>query len=226
MTKIRAVLFDVDGVLIDSMPQYTQIWKQVFSEAGVELPGEVLYRREGATSLETREFFKSFSMTKHLDDQKINELEARKRILVEEKKHWPDMQGAYDTLKAVKAAGVKVVVVTGSMKENLRENLRMRYPDMIEDTLILTGYDYKNSKPHPEPYLRGMELAGCGPDEVIVVENAPFGVESAKAAGCKCFVVNTGILKNEELLEAGADEIFTDHGSLAEAIVKEIEKSA
>ncbi len=226
MTKIRAVLFDVDGVLIDSMPQYTQIWQQVFSEAGVELSGEVLYRREGATSLETRDYFKTYSMTRHLDAETINELEAKKRRLVEESKNWPDMQGAYDTLKAVKATGVKVVVVTGSMKENLRENLRMRYPDMIEDTLVLTGYDYENSKPHPEPYLRGMELAGCNSDEVIVVENAPFGVKSAKAAGCKCFVVNTGILKNEELLEAGADKIFTDHGSLAEAIVKEIEKSA
>lgn len=226
MTKIRAVLFDVDGVLIDSMPQYTQIWQQVFSEAGVELSGEVLYRREGATSLETRNYFKTYPMTRHLDAETINELEAKKRRLVEASKNWPDMQGAYDTLKAVKATGVKVVVVTGSMKENLRENLRMRYPDMIEDTLVLTGYDYENSKPHPEPYLRGMELAGCNPDEVIVVENAPFGVRSAKAAGCKCFVVNTGILKNEELLEAGADKIFTDHGSLAEAIVKEIEKSA
>ncbi|BES64434.1 HAD family hydrolase [Gottschalkiaceae bacterium SANA] len=226
MAKIRAVLFDVDGVLIDSMPQYTEIWQQVFSEAGVELPGEVLYRREGATSLETRDFFKSYSMTNHLGDQKIDEIEARKRILVEEKKEWPDLQGAFDTLKAVKETGAKVVVVTGSMKKNLRGNLSMRYPGMIEDTLILTGYDYENSKPHPEPYLRGMKLAACHPDEVIVVENAPFGVESAKAAGCKCFVVNTGILDNKELLEAGADEIFSDHRSLAKALVKEIEKSA
>lgn len=226
MRMIRAVLFDVDGVLIDSMPQYTEIWKQVFSEAGVELPGEVLYRREGATSLETREFFKSFPMTEHLDDEKINEIEARKRQIVETRKYWPDMKGAYDTLRAVRDAGAKVVVVTGSMKENLRENLSMRYPGLVKESLILTGYDYEHSKPHPEPYLRGMELAGCSPEEVIVVENAPFGVESAKAAGCTCFVVNTGILDNQELIDAGADRVFSDHASLLEALVAEIKKSA
>lgn len=226
MKKIRAVLFDVDGVLIDSMPQYTEIWKQVFREAGVELPSDVLYRREGATSFETREFFKSFPMTEHLEDKTIDEIEVKKRKLVEQRKHWPDMDGAYDTLKAVRQAGAKVVVVTGSMKENLRKNLVMRYPDMVEETLILTGYDYEHSKPHPEPYLRGMKLAQCKPEEVIVVENAPFGVQSAKSAGCICYVVNTGILDNQELIDAGADRIFPDHKSLAQALVEAIQESA
>jgi HAD superfamily hydrolase (TIGR01509 family) len=224
MAKIRAVLFDVDGVLIDSMPQYTEIWKQVFNEAGVDLPGEVLYRREGATSLETREFFKTFHMTAHLADQEIDRIEARKRALVEEKKHWPDMPGAYETLKAVRDMGVAVVVASGSMKEDLRENLVLRYPDTLVPERILTGFDYTNAKPDPEPYLRGMALADCGPDEVIVVENAPLGVQSAKTAGCTCFVINSGILKDQELLDAGADRIFHSHQELLKALIQEIQE--
>lgn len=226
MTRIRAVLFDVDGVLIDSMPLYTVIWKQVFREAGVELPGEVLYRREGATSLETREFFKTFPLTKHLDDQQIDQAEAKKRKLVEEKKHWPDMPGAYETLKAVKEAGADLVIASGSMKEDLKSNLILRFPDLLQKDKILTGFDYENSKPHPEPYLRGMALAGCKPEQVIVVENAPLGVKSAKAAGCTCYVINTGILDDQELLDAGADRIFHDHRALAQALIESIEKSA
>jgi len=226
MTRIRAVLFDVDGVLIDSMPQYTEIWKQVFREAGVDLPGEALYRREGATSLETREFFKTFPLTKHLDDQAIDEAEAKKRKLVESRKHWPDMPGACETLKAVKDADVDLVIASGSMKEDLKANLMQRFPGLLDKDKILTGFDYENSKPHPEPYLRGMKLAGCSPEEVIVVENAPFGVQSAKAAGCVCYVVNTGILEDQELIDAGADRIFHDHASLAKALIKTIKESA
>ena len=83
---------------------------------------------------------------------------------------------------------------------------------------MVTAYDVKKGKPDPEPYLMALEKAGLQPNEAMVVENAPLGVRSAKGAGIFTVAVNTGILKDEDLWQAGADVVLADMAALLEKL--------
>lgn len=92
---------------------------------------------------------------------------------------------------------------------------------------MVTAFDVKLGKPHPEPYLMGLVKAGAAlnsdgsplhPSQAVVVENAPLGVQSAKAAGIYTIAVNTGELTDKALLDAGADIVFPSMQALADAL--------
>ena len=82
---------------------------------------------------------------------------------------------------------------------------------------MVTAFDVTIGKPHPEPYLQGLKKSGVLSNNVLVVENAPLGVESAKAAGLFTIAVNTGKLQDHHLLDAGADLLFDSMNALNEA---------
>ena len=118
------------------------------------------------------------------------------------------MPGALETLQAVKAKGLQIVLVTGSAQTSLLERLERHYPGFFRPDLMVTGFDVKLGKPYPEPYLKGLRKAGIRPEEGIVVENAPLGVQAGHAAGIFTIAANTGPLKDEVLKNAGADIVL------------------
>src|SRR5690606_13915962 len=93
------------------------------------------------------------------------------------------MHSAMEVLNQVKEQGLQIYVVTGSGQKSLIENLQANFPGIFERDKVVTAFDVKNGKPSPEPYLKALKLSGMQAHEAIVVENAPLGVESAKAAG-------------------------------------------
>jgi beta-phosphoglucomutase-like phosphatase (HAD superfamily) len=93
---------------------------------------------------------------------------------------------------------------------------------------MVTGYDVKYGKPHPEPYLMGLDKAGVQANEAIVIENAPIGVQAGVAAGIFTIAVNTGPLDDQELLDAGANLLYPNMAALAQDwanIMEAIQKS-
>ena len=80
---------------------------------------------------------------------------------------------------------------------------------------MVTAYDVKYGKPHPEPYLMGLQKAGVAANEAIVIENAPMGVEAGVAAGIFTIAVNTGPLPDQVLVDRGANLLFPDMTALA-----------
>lgn len=93
------------------------------------------------------------------------------------------MQGAAEVLKKVKASGLQTLVVTGSGQHSLINKLEHTYPGYFKREKMVTAFDVKLGKPHPEPYLMGLEKAGVKPYEALVVENAPMGIQAGVAAG-------------------------------------------
>ena len=87
---------------------------------------------------------------------------------------------------------------------------------------MVTAYDVKYGKPHPEPDLRALEKSGLKPWEVMVIENAPLGVRSAVAAGLFTVAVNTGVLDAKELEDEGAQVVLPDMASLLEYYNREL----
>ena len=118
------------------------------------------------------------------------------------------MPGAWEVLQKVKAAGLIPVLVTGSGQHSLLNRLAHNFPGMFQHNHMVTAFDVKYGKPHPEPYLMGLEKAGVQANEAIVVENAPIGVQAGTAAGIFTVAVNTGPLDKQVLLDAGADLLF------------------
>ena len=91
---------------------------------------------------------------------------------------WQKMEGVEELMRKIKAQGLKIVVVTGSGQRSLLDRLEAEFHGLVSRELIVTSFDVEHGKPNPEPYLKGLLKAGVRPEEGIVVENAPLGVQS------------------------------------------------
>jgi HAD superfamily hydrolase (TIGR01509 family) len=128
----------------------------------------------------------------------------------------PVMPFASDLLQKVKAEKREIYLVTGSGQASLLDGLQVHFPDIFKKERMVTAFDVTNGKPHPEPYLQALKKSGLTPAEVMVVENAPLGVESAKAAGLFVIAVNTGPLDEKVLWDSGADIVLSSMQELYE----------
>jgi HAD superfamily hydrolase (TIGR01509 family) len=118
------------------------------------------------------------------------------------------MPGSLELLQKVLTDGLFVMLVTGSGQPSLLNGLNKDFPSIFTRDNMVTFFDVKNGKPHPEPYLMALDKGGLQPNEAIVVENAPLGIESAHAAGLFVVAVNTGPLPDSVLLESGANLLY------------------
>ena len=219
---IKIVLFDMDGILYDSMPIHVQAYADTLSKWGLSAEPEDFYMMEGRTGNSTIDIVIQRNWGRSATEEEKKTIYAQKaQRFVELNRTSNLMPGALDVLEKVRQLGLKRMVVTGSGQPTLFNNLDTHFPGFFEHDLIITAYDVKYGKPHPEPYLLGLKKANVKPEEAIVIENAPLGIESAVAAGIYTVAVNTGPLPDKILLEAGADIIFPSMKALAEADVWE-----
>ena len=214
---IKAALIDMDGVLYDSMPFHASSWHRLFTELGVKNSNpDEYYLYEGMRGADTIGMILKRELNRDTTEQERNEIYAQKTDLFHRCGEAPVMAGAPDMLKALQEKGLITVLVTGSAQKTLLNNLERDYPGYFPKERMVTALDVKNGKPHPEPYLRGLEKAGVKTSEAIVIENAPLGVRSAKAAGCFTIAVTTGPIPREAFEKEGADMIFPDMITFAE----------
>lgn len=206
--NIRAALFDMDGVLLDSMPIHARCWREAMKKFGIDMPEIETYRIEGMRGIEICKMKALEQLHREISDAEAEEMYAAKSEGVDASGQPPTMEGVKELMEKMKADGLTIVVVTGSGHRSLLDDLERRFPRLIDAELMVTSYDVSRGKPHPEPYIKGMEKANVTPQETIVIENAPLGVRSAKAAGAFTIAVNTGPLPAEALKAEGADMVF------------------
>ena len=201
----RAVLFDMDGVLFDSMPNHAYAWSHAMTQFGLEMTAYEAYLHEGRTGSGTINILAQRYWGRDATEEEIERIYAAKSEVFNTLPEPKPMSGAFEALTAAKELGCKIVLVTGSAQASLLERLEEHYPGFFRQELMVTGFDVKRGKPDPEPYLMGLQKAGIKAEEAIVVENAPLGVESAKGAGIFTIAANTGPLEDSILKNAGAD---------------------
>ncbi len=204
----KAVLFDMDGVLFDSMPNHAQSWAKVCTEFGLTMSTEEAYMHEGRTGNATINILAQRYWHRDATPEELSQIYAEKCRLFNACPEAPKMPGADELLRQVKAAGLTVVVVTGSGQRSLLDRLEHNYPGVFTPSLVVSSKDVVHGKPNPEPYLMGLEKAGVNPWEAVVVENAPLGVRAAVAARIFTIAVNTGPLPESALLNEGANMLF------------------
>lgn len=215
--RLRAVLFDMDGVLYNSMPYHASAWHRAMAQFGYDLPEDEVYMHEGRTGTSTVNLVSMRERGVEEAEERIQEIYKVKSDLFNEFPPAEPMPGALELLRQLKAQGLMILIVTGSGQRSLLDRLNHHYPDIFSRELMVTAFDVKHGKPHPEPYLMGMQKGGLRPEECIVVENAPLGVRAAKAAGIFTVAVNTGPLPDSALLDEGADMLFPSMQALSDA---------
>lgn len=214
---VKAALIDMDGVLYDSMPFHAASWHQLFTELGVARSNpDEYYLYEGMRGADTIGMILKRELNLDTTEEQRNDIYAHKADLFRRCGEAPMMPGASDMLKALKDKGLLTVLVTGSAQRSLIDNLERDYPGYFPRERMVTALDVKNGKPHPEPYLRGLEKAGVDASRAIVIENAPLGVRAGKAAGCFTIAVTTGPIPREAFEKEGADLIFPDMKTFAQ----------
>jgi len=214
--KLKAVFFDMDGVIYDSMPYHAEAWIKALAHFGATFTPMEVYQNEGRTGSSTiNEVFKR-QLNREATEEEIQEIYALKSKYFDELNTTTPMRGVANLLKKVKESGLTIYVVTGSGQKSLLEKLEKNFPGIFERKRMITAEDVKIGKPHPEPYLKALEKACLMPNEAVVVENAPLGIRSANAAGIFTIAVNTGILPDSDLENAGANIVYPSMEKFAE----------
>lgn len=217
---LKAVLFDMDGVLFDSMPGHAVAWVKAVQRYGLSMTPVEVYMNEGRTGAGTINALAQRTWGRNATEQEIKDIYAAKseefNRYFEAQGEAPVIPGVKELLDKVRAQGLMRVIVTGSGQRSLLDNLNRHFPGQFTRELMVTAFDVKRGKPYPEPYLMGLQKAGITAEQAVVVENAPLGVQAARAAGIYTIAVNTGPLPDSVLWEAGANAVFSSMQELAE----------
>lgn len=176
---MNTVIFDMDGVIIDSEVIYIDFFQKVLQDFDVEISEEDLFSLAGLSQQKTDEFLKSklhrkpeevYSlMKKYIDDDKIN----YSSIV---------MDGFYPLLKELKRKNFKIALASSSPKKTIK-NVLEELDIKDEFDAVISGEDFKESKPNPEIYIKTCEILGVRPKDAIAIEDSDYGIDSAKNAG-------------------------------------------
>jgi HAD superfamily hydrolase (TIGR01509 family) len=214
MTRISAVLFDVDGTLVDTNYLHAVTWWEAFRQYGHHVPMVSIHRAIGMGSDKLIDHLLPSNRDRALDD----ELRSAHAALYAP--YWPRLRafdGAADLLRACANRGLRVVLASSAAE---REMGALRAALDAEDvvTAVTSAGDAQESKPAPEILQIALDRGKVAPDAAVFVGDTVWDVEACKKAGLACIALRTGGIGDEELREAGAVEIYDGPAELLAAL--------
>ena len=208
---IKAILFDFDGVIAQTLPSHIAAWKQVLSDLDI-FPDENTVRiHEGLTTVEiARAIFAANGRT--IDEDTARIYSEQKNLIFQKQNSATVYSAVHELLPSLKRR-FKLGLVSGSTLKNILSVVPDNLSRLFD--VIITDGDTKRAKPNPEPYLAAAKRLRVKPQECIVVENAPLGIQAAKKARTFCIGLMTTLPASA--LE-GADVLCKDHEELLQKI--------
>jgi beta-phosphoglucomutase len=202
----RAIIFDMDGVVLASPPMHLASWQQTLAPLGIELTAEELFPLEGTPTERTAQRLTERFLGQACSDGEARQLATRKRALFREMFNPSLIPGVGPLLYDLRERGYRLGLVTGSARSVVDESLAPTGVTGLFEAVV-AGDQVTHGKPDPEPYRTAAALLGLPARECLAVENAPLGIRSARAAGMDCVALET-TLDAEQLLAAGASRVF------------------
>lgn len=218
LLDLKAVMFDMDGVIFNSMPLHAEAWVKTFAECGISFSKYQVYLNEGRTGASTidEEFLKAYGRHSTIEEQKkIYRIKSGHFKQLPKPELIPNIA---DVVQFLANNNIARTIVTGSGESTTLDRIDSLFPGLFNRSQMVTAHDVSQGKPFPEPYLMGLQKLGVAPNEAIVVENAPLGIRAGVSAGVFTIGVNTGILSRSDLEKAGADLVFDNMSQLLEAL--------
>lgn len=197
--KVKAVLFDFDGVIMDTENQYTVFW----DEQGRKFLNKEHYGNaiKGQTLVQIYE--KDFA-GKRAEQEQVSEALSR----FEEKMSYEYIPGVQAFIAELRAHGVKIAVVTSSTTDKM-QNVYRAHPDFATQfDEILTAERFSRSKPDPDCFLLGMKLFESSPDSTVVFEDSFHGLQAGRASGA--FTIGLATTNPREAILPKADRVIND----------------
>ncbi len=208
----RAIVFDMDGVVLDSPPMHLHSWQQTLAPLGVELTAADHYPLEGLPTEVTAQRLTEQFLGKACSEREARQLADTKRALFREMFNPTCVPGIPPLLHDLQGRGYRLGLVTGSARSVVDESLA---PAGVADffEVIVTSDEVSSGKPAPEPYRTAADRLGLSPSRCLAVENAPLGIRSAKAAGMGCVALQTTLPAEQLSL---ADKVFPNVQAMRE----------
>ena len=185
---IQAVLFDLDGVIVDTLHYHFLAWEHMFHELAGHISEHSILLHEGRASREILPLLleeAGVTLPEHLRQDFIDRKREYYRSIV----NVTEYAGVFDVIGELRARGYRTALVTASALKNMEKSLSPEKRQYFD--FLISGDEVPRAKPAPDPYLAAMKHLNLTADECIVVENAPLGIESAKNAQMKCVAIET-----------------------------------
>ena len=204
MNRFKAALFDLDGVVFDTEPQYTEFWGAQCRELHPEHPG-LEHEIKGQTLVQIfdRHFSGDLAYSQEIITNRLNDFEQTMRF--------DYVEGFEDFVSRLRSRGVKTAVVTSSNIAKMQSVYQSRSEFRQMFDAILTSEDFERSKPDPDCYLKAAERLGAEIDECIVFEDSFNGLKSGRAAGMK--VVGLATTNSAESIAPYSDVIISNYNN-------------
>ncbi len=203
IVEAKSLIFDMDGVITDTMGYHCRAWKTIFGRYGIHVTKADVYKREGQKGIDSvREIFTEYHVahTEALSHQILKEKEELFKSIFKSR----FIPGSRLLIRRLKREGFLLGLVTGTSRPEAQRLLPKDLFNLFDATVC--GTDVHNGKPHPEPYQKALARLNIKKSQAIVVENAPFGIRSAKSAGLKCLALETSLPKS---FLSDADHVFS-----------------
>ena len=208
--SVRAVLFDLDGVLVDTAIYHFQAWRRLAAELGYSFSVVDNEQLKGVSRVESLELILNWAGLEKSETEKADLLTKKNQWyleLIEQLNPEHLLAGSLDLIKKLQEKGIKIAL--GSASKNALGILEKTGIIAYFDALI-DGNVVQLSKPNPEVFLKGAEVLGIEPAYCLVLEDAQAGIDAARAAGMQVI----GVGQAEHL--NGADLVVADLGTLVD----------
>jgi HAD superfamily hydrolase (TIGR01509 family) len=205
-----AVLFDLDGTLVDTNYLHALAWRRAFLAAGRNVPTSELHRRVGMGS--------DLLIADVLGDAAAADLgekisAARQRFFDELGSEALPFDGARELMAAVRSRGALVVLASSAGQQDLAILLKaLDATDVVDE--IVSGGDVDDAKPRPDVFLSAMQKVNLGPDQCVALGDTVWDIAAARRSGIGCVCVRSGGSTRQELLDAGALAVYDDAAAL------------
>lgn len=181
---MEGVIFDLDGVLVNSMPTHCQAWKTAFAKiAGLEISERDIYLLEGMRGMDlVAKIFDQNNFSNRSLEHKVHDEKSKIFKKIRSSKPFEGVKGMIDDIKYSKA------VVSGSTRNDVETILEEAFGKETFD-VIITADDIKKGKPDPRAFLEALKKMKIKPKDLVIIENAPLGIRAANNAGISCYAV-------------------------------------
>ena len=214
---MEAAIFDLDGVLVNSMPTHFQAWKAAFVKiTGLEIAERDIYLLEGMRGMELVEkIFDQKGFSEQSLARKVHDEKSRIFKSIRSSEPFDGVREMINDIRCPKA------VVSGSTRNDVETILEEAFGRDKFD-VVITADDIQKGKPNPSAFIDALERMKVKPKDAVVVENAPLGAKAANSAGIGCYVAlnNTPLMKSDFIDIVTLERIFEKTRMLRKVLCK------